>query len=331
MSTRSVPWAAGSLAIRQMAGDTYALKHGSVIDDRGATAVEALVSQGLDFTVSKVPLYAAHITPDGVSTIKVDERHQGVQRSTDGKILGVVGKVYEPIQPLTHAEHVDGICEGGRASLTAANVTHDGRRMFFAVGLDRTIAIGNDANEELKPFLISSNSFDGSSQLMNGVYVLRMACLNGLHIEVPEYTRTWGVRHTATAEERMSEAKRALKLSWDYLDEFERITERLLDVRMTVDDVIDFTDRLLPIPNNATERSETIVTNKRLGIIDTWRGSPNLANIRSTGWGVLNAVTEWDQWKRGTFDNRVERHMADLAANKEPALANRATRLLLAR
>jgi len=107
-SVREVPW------------------HGlGTILDNPPTIEEAIKLAGLDWTVSMQPTYCK---VDG-NDVKLPNR--AVVRSTDRKVLGVVGPTYEPLQNAAAFQFFQPVIDEGHVTLETAGSLKGGQRVWI--------------------------------------------------------------------------------------------------------------------------------------------------------------------------------------------------------
>ncbi len=327
---RRVPWIAKTIAADMhydAHGSSYHTPKEGVLPE---TAMDARTMAGLDYRVSLEPVYGIQIGDDGARYQEIEKAY-GVTRSSDQKVLGVVGDRYHPLQTKDQALFVDAMIDTAATKGVVMGEVKGGRRTFAALELDRRIMPDLDS-EAISTWFVVINSFDGSTAFSGSVVPLRMACINGIVWMIEGLARTWKIRHTKSAEHRLDIAASQLGLVNTYLDRFESEVEILMATPMPKDAGVDLLEGLFPLRDDASDRTITAVENKRDGVLATWDGSENLENVRHTQWGFLNAVAEWDQWERGGVrlgkGDRADWNMQRIAGGRDAKLVDRARALI---
>src|SRR5258708_7882776 len=100
--------------------------------DAPPTTREAMIAAGLDWEVGLKSL----VTTDGEA---VD--HRATYRMSDGRILGVVGPGYRPIQNVSSFAWFDPFVQSGQASMECAGSLRDGQRVFVLAKLNRAPSV----------------------------------------------------------------------------------------------------------------------------------------------------------------------------------------------
>ncbi|MCB0944199.1 MAG: DUF932 domain-containing protein, partial [Mycobacterium sp.] len=91
----------------------------------------------------------------------------------------------------------------------------------------------------------------------------------------------------------LQEARRALKLSWRYVEAFEQEAAALYAAPMDLDQMRRFAGELVDVDG---AESKTTARNRRdtaNAIVKLWVSSPTVAPIAGTRWAAYNAVTEY--------------------------------------
>jgi phage/plasmid-like protein (TIGR03299 family) len=260
-------------------------------------AAAMIAAAGLDWSVEQHPLEA--VIGREYQTLRVPvPRHVANVRSDTRAVLGVVGEGYEPLQNRSAFAFCDGITDSGRAHWIGAGATRGGARVHALMRLDREIRIGGADGEDVLPLLCFRNGHDGGLAVTISVAPFRLACLNGMLLPLEEAQRTWKARHTANVEAKLADARRTLGIAWRYYDELEDVGARLIGERLGESEFERFLARLVPLPEPRADRSDggravRNVERVREAIRTTYRDACDLANVRGTRWGALQAVTAY--------------------------------------
>jgi phage/plasmid-like protein (TIGR03299 family) len=148
------------------------------------------------------------------------------------------------------------------------------------------------------PLLCFRNGHDGGLAVTVAVAPFRLACLNGMLLPIEGAERTWKARHTANVEGKLADARRTLGIAWRYYDELEALGGRLIGERLSGGEFERFLARLVPLPEarpDATDGGRAVhnVERVREAIRAAYGTAPDLADIRETRWGALQAVTAY--------------------------------------
>lgn len=263
----------------------------------GRDAAAMIAAAGLDWTVEQHPLEA--VVGREYQTLRVPvPRHVANVRSDTRAVLGVVGEGYEPLQNCAAFAFCDGITDSGRAHWIGAGATRGGARVHALMKLDREVGIGGADGEEVLPLLCFRNGHDGGLAVTVSVAPFRLACVNGMLLPLADAQRTWKARHTANVEAKLADARRTLGIAWRYYDELEELGGRLIGEPIGESEFERFLAQLVPLPEPRPDGSDggravRNVERVREAIRMAYRTAPDLADIRGTRWGALQAVTAY--------------------------------------
>lgn len=284
-SDRGLPWWVG----------TGADQPGTFITRPGlATVEEALAEGGLDFDVELRPLLVRQKGRHG--PLQKVATHKAVVRTDSEDVLGVVGNRYQPIQ------YRDGLGDFGRAllatdeaSVETAMTMYGGRIgvMSFELGHLKGVHIAGTPDEDLlRVFLLLSSSHDGSMTNRADITPVRTVCSNTLNMAIGKSQATFRIRHSGSVEGKMSEARRALGLTIDYMERFEALAQELQLKRVVDDQVAGIMERVWPLPEKELSEKR-LEKHNATQATDLYFRSETLEGVRGTAWGVLNAVAEY--------------------------------------
>ena len=150
---------------------------GTVIPDDVVTADRALDLAGLDWDVVPQPLYHGALT-DPALHIPIAS-HVANVRTTDGRVLGVVGDQYRIVQNRDAFAFVDDLLDTGGAKFHTAGALSGGRIVWILARLPEGIMI---AGENIDPFILFTHAHDGTRAITVAATPIRVVCRNTLNI-----------------------------------------------------------------------------------------------------------------------------------------------------
>jgi phage/plasmid-like protein (TIGR03299 family) len=238
--------------------------------------------------------------PDG-STIEVPG-WRGVTRMSDHTMLGYVTAGYPLIGPAEAFAWVDDMLNDDSAKAISAVMLREGRQMTLTVELPGHIKVAGWDDETIRKLLVLTNSFDAKGKLAVACSPVRGECINSTRLIFAKSPRVWSARHTSGIRSRMDEARHTLQLSSSYFAEVETTANAMVEAKMPRGEFDKFMQRLVPLtPYMADHMDSRMVKNRDRAIeaiTNAYTTSDNLANVRGTRWGALQAVLEWNQWAR---------------------------------
>lgn len=267
-----------------------------VVTDSALTSSEAIVQSGLDWNVSVRPLVT--FGSDGQTEgkfIEVPDNYATV-RDSDESVLGVVGKRYEPIQNLECFSFLDNVLDDYDAKYETAGAIDNGRIIFVLLNLGKDIVVGDDVTV---PYLLLTNSHDGSTSIKALTTPIRVVCQNTLTMALGNYKSSFSFRHTQNVRGRIDEARNSLELSYKYVDGFQEEVERLVEQQVTDDQFANLVQTIMPVPELKDDESNMQVVIKgrqaHESIMQNFR-NPEFSEQSESAWAGMNAMSNYELW-----------------------------------
>jgi len=184
--------------------------------DKPATAAEAITAAGLDYTVDLQPLRT-------ISDLHVPRR-KAVVRSDTRQVLGVVSKGYTPIQNRECFNFMDQLAACDEVAYHTAGALGKGERVWLLAKLPNSIRV-RGSDDQIDPFLLLSNSHDGSSALRCFFTSIRVCCANTWNLAHRQHRGEGiAIRHRGNLTSRVNEARQVLGLA---RRQFEQLAEKV--------------------------------------------------------------------------------------------------------
>lgn len=215
-------------------------------------------------------------------------------REYDEKVLGIVSNRYKILQNRDAFQFGADILDTGGASIKTAGTLHGGSQAWFLLKIDKDVRIGGREDERIETYLLISNSHDGKSAVKAATVTVRVVCSNTLAFALNTARRVYSFSHVTGVEERVQQARGALDLTFRYADALAEVGESLINQHFPSFKVDQFLADVFPVSDVDSERAEAHAQNKRDAVKRIYTSADNIANIRGTKWGLLQAVTEWD-------------------------------------
>jgi phage/plasmid-like protein (TIGR03299 family) len=307
-------------------------KLGRVIAE-AATSAEAIRLAGLDWEVAQWTLMACGPTtaehPAGryapctgtVANVRTDT----------GAVLGVVSRDYRVFQNREAFDFMDAIVGEGLARYETAGALKGGRRVWMLAKMPQDIRVTGD--DVVRPYLLLTNSHDGSMALRMIPTTVRVVCANTLNLALGRAKSGEGltIRHCESLEGRVREARAKLGLLTERVEQFADEARLLaacplndrqargyfeqffptrpaavaapatLPTEVSLDAILEaqqgqasLVDQLLA--NHQEELSRTERRNARIleSLLESYHGRANEAlGIEGTAWAAYNSVSAW--------------------------------------
>jgi|LauGreDrversion4_2_1035121.scaffolds.fasta_scaffold02209_20 phage/plasmid-like protein (TIGR03299 family) len=237
--------------------------------------------------------------------------------TSEGNPIGIVGDGYTMIgleDAIALAEEC--ITQHGTGRIVSAGTLHGRQDFFIDLELDKEYRNGNDVN---KPFIGFSNNAVGNRHFVAGAHMRRMVCANTLNLmlnEVKGSPRALKIRHTKSAHNRLTEAKRILGITCAAFDKADEEMQALIAKTLTDAEVKSYYDKIMPFEplpvmsvgqsadayESAVEKVER-ANRKVERARDSWIATLEMERIALGGgsptlWLAMNSVTKWTQHER---------------------------------
>lgn len=244
------------------------------------TSEEALRLAGLDWDVVQSPIYTNHGKVEG---------YKANIRSTDRQVLGVVSDRYRIVQNTEAFSFTDELLGQGVRYETAGSLM-GGRKVWLLARLPREFII---AGERISPYLVFSNTHDGSGAVRVAVTPIRVCCNNTLNLALRTAARSFSMVHTGDVKEKVSEAKQTLFMADNYMENLGREFERLRKQKISDQQVREYIDQLLPIESGASSVTVKNMKKLRNDMAMRYFDAPDLKGVGNNAYRFINAVSDF--------------------------------------
>ena len=204
-------------------------------------------------------------------------------------MLGVVTDRYKVIQNAEAFEFTDSLLGSGVRYETAGSLS-DGKKVWLLARLPREYIIGG---ERISPYLVFSNTHDGSGAVRVAVTPIRVVCNNTLNLALDSAKRSWSMVHTGDIKGKIQEAKDTLFMAEEYMDNLGKEFERLRKIQMSDEQVKDFIELLLPLEKNATLTQLRNIKKLREDMASRYFDAPDLQHVGNNAYRFVNAVSDF--------------------------------------
>jgi len=242
---------------------------------------DALSIAGLDWKVIQKPIK----TEDDL----VIPNYKANVRATDQRILGVVTDRYSIVQNHDAFQFTDELLGEGVRYETAGSLQHGKKVWLLAKLPDQYIMLG----DRITPYLVFSNSHDGTGSIKIAMTPIRVVCQNTLNLALTSAKRIWTTMHTGNVKDKLSEAKKTLLLAEHYMDKLGSEMETLNRIKISDQKVLEYIELLFPLPDNATKLQEKNVMHLREDIKIRYFDAPDLTHVGKTGYRFMCAVSDF--------------------------------------
>ena len=244
---------------------------------------QVLKASGLDYEVYKEPVGVQ----DDKDRFEIVPNRYVTMRNTDRHMYDVVSDKFEIIQNRQAFDFVNYM--GEDLQFEKAGETANG--MVYVIGKLPEV---NVLGDKFVPHVLFRNGFTGKIKITAAICPLRIVCQNQFNFAFKNTQNAITVRHVQNAESKLEEAREVLKMSADYMQEITKMAEQYVGIKLTEEQFEKVMEDLFPTDKtgemNAYKRNRLEVA--RAAFKKAYFADDN-GNFRGTGWGVINAYTDF--------------------------------------
>lgn len=241
----------------------------------------ALILAGLNWEVVQEPIY----TEAG----EVIAGYEANIRDSDRQVLGVVSDRYRIVQNQEAFAFTDALLGFGVRYETAGSLMN-GRRVWLLAHMPHEYII---SGERISPYLLFSNTHDGSGAVRVALTPIRVVCQNTLNLALANAKRSWSMNHTGNVMGKLQEAKDTLSLAEKYMDELGKEFETLRMKKLSDKQVMDYIELLLPVEDGFTQQQKKNVERQREEMKVRYFEAPDLKDVGKNAYRFVNAVSDF--------------------------------------
>jgi len=242
---------------------------------------EALIKSGLNWIVAQRPIMTSNYKP--IPGYKANIRQ------SDDRVLGVVTDRYKVVQNTEAFAFTDALLGEGVKYETAGSL-QDGRKIWLLAKLPDKYIMEGEKNE---PYLVFSNTHDGSGSIKVAMTPIRVVCQNTLNIALSSAKRIWTTIHVGDLAHKMDEAHNTLQLADDYMHHLGAEFSRLSKIRLSDNKVMEYIDMLLPMADDPTPIQRKNTMQIRDDLKSRYFDAPDLRVIGRSAYRFINAVSDY--------------------------------------
>lgn len=243
---------------------------------------DALRLAGLDWKVYQREVYTD-------SGIKIEGYRANI-RNTDNKVLGVVTERYKIVQNEEAFSFTDTLLGEGVRYETAGSL-QEGKKVWLLARLPKEYII---SGEQISPYLVFSNSHDGSAAVRVAVTPIRVVCNNTLNLALSTAKRSWAMVHTGNIKGKIHEAQETLFMAETYMGKLGKEIEELKRQRITERQVKEYIEILLPLEKTTSLTAAKNVKKLRDDLRARYYDAPDLQDVGgNNAYRFINAVSDF--------------------------------------
>jgi phage/plasmid-like protein (TIGR03299 family) len=235
-----------------------------------ASSAEAIRLAGLDWEVAQWPLLACGPTtleepagryvpcPGMLANVRMDT----------GAVLGVVSRDYRVFQNASAFDFMDAIVGEGLARYETAGALKGGRRVWMLAKMPQDVHVTGD--DVVRPYLLLTNSHDGSMALRMIPTTVRVVCQNTLNLALGRARSGEGltIRHCESLDGRVQEARAKLGLLTERVEQFADEARQLAACPLTDRQARDYFEQFFPTRPAAAAPDRAVAPLSTEGLLD---------------------------------------------------------------
>lgn len=210
-------------------------------------------------------------------------------RDSDNQVLGIVTNRYKVVQNREAFSFTDELLREGVRYETAGSL-QNGRKVWLLAKLPNRYTIADD---EVSPYLVFSNSHDGSGSIKVAMTPIRVVCQNTLNLALRNAKRIWTTIHTGDIKSKLDEAKKTLLLAEHYMDKLGNEVDQFSRIKLSDHKVLDFIEQLIPLPDHATKQQEKNIELLRSDMKLRYFEAPDLEHVGKNAYRFICAVSDF--------------------------------------
>ncbi len=249
--------------------------------EEAPSSADALRLAGLDWQVVQQPIYT-----EGKELIS---GYKANVRDSDGKVLGVVSERYRIIQNEEAFSFTDALLGQGVRYETAGSL-QEGRKVWLLARLPREYIM---SGEHISPYLVFSNTHDGSGAVKVALTPVRVVCNNTLNLALDTAKRSWSMIHTGNIRDKIKEAEDTLFRAEKYMERLGKEFEDLRGREVTDGQIREYIEQLLPIEEDATPIQSRNIIRLRKDMERRYFDAPDLQDVGNNAYRFINAVSDF--------------------------------------
>jgi phage/plasmid-like protein (TIGR03299 family) len=266
---------------------------GQVVEN-SPTSKEAIVQAGLEWGVEKVDLFAYY-----GETLKQVDGKVGIQRQDNGRVLGVTGVKYQPVQNVETFDLLDTIAGEEGLKYESAGSLNGGSMIWLLAHMpEATFITPDDRNEN---YILLKSGHDGLTSMEAMLTKVRVVCQNTLNMALRSGKNRIRVKHCLNAKDKIAQAREILLGIKAESNDLDSILRSLSIVGMASNKVTEYLDKMFPLPvveDKDHPKTKTINIRNQILTNFEYDEEQNTEATKGTAYGLLNATTKWVDHQR---------------------------------
>ena len=249
------------------------------------TPNQIMKKAGLDWSVEKVPLY---FTNRGGKAVSVNK--QALVRSTDQKVLDVIGDDWNPVQNEDAFEFFSEYVLAGDMEMNTAGSLKGGKNVFALAKVKESFSILGE--DQVDSYLLFSNPHEYGKAIDVRFTPVRVVCNNTLTFSLQAASKNFvKLNHRSKFDADM--VKQQMGLASEKFAKYKEMAEFLSTKKFSVESLINYYNEVFPHTYSKGKEVKAIedLTKNAKAAMDVLYTQPGANFGEGTWWQALNSVT----------------------------------------
>lgn len=250
--------------------------------EKAPTSADALHMAELDWRVEQTPVF----TDSGIEI----PGYKANRRNTDGSILGIVSDRYKIVQNVDAFEFTDeivGETDDGVVTYETAGSLAGGKRIWLLAKMPTKKVLDDDVD----PFMVFTNSHDGTGAIRIAMTPIRVVCQNTLSMALNSAKRQWSTKHVGDMQSKLEEAKLCLQLADNYMVNLDIEADKLANAKLYQEQIEEILNEMFTVDDNASDRKKQNVQQFKNNFWTVYN-MPDIAKFEDSAWKAVNAMSD---------------------------------------
>lgn len=239
---------------------------------------------GLNWEVEKTELLTRHKG----DMIKIKDRF-ALTRSSDGRVLDVVGDGWNPVQNREAFEFFNDFVAAGEMEMHTAGSLKGGRNIWALAKVNDSFEILN--GDKVDGYLLFSNPHQYGKTVEVRFTPIRVVCNNTLTMALNSSKTTSMVRLNHRAKFDGDAVKEVLGVSKEKLARYKEMAAYLSTKRYNNESIVEYFNRVFPMTTGAPSAEGELSSRAARTAFEALEDQPGADFGRGSWWQAFNAVT----------------------------------------
>lgn len=248
------------------------------------TPAQMMRKAGLDWSVEKTPVYA------DVDGEQINVGKQALYRSSDNKILDVIGDDWNPVQNIDAFEFFNEYVMAGDMEMNTAGSLKGGKNVFALAKVKESFSILGE--DQVDSYLLFSNPHEYGKAIDIRFTPVRVVCHNTLTFSLNSASKNFvKLNHRSKFDADM--VKRQMGLASEKFAMYKDMAEFLSTKKFTVESLLNYYNEVFPhtYSKGKEVKVPADLTKNAKAAMDVLYTQPGANFGEGTWWQALNSVT----------------------------------------